>query len=110
MVRGDKWKQRPSVMRYRAFKDEVRLRIPQTLELHGSSVTFGIPVPKSWTKKKKAQMLGEYHQQTPDLDNLIKALGDAMYSDDSHIARICATKVWAEDGFIEILGEKDGSK
>jgi Holliday junction resolvase RusA-like endonuclease len=55
-------------------------------------------------------MLGEYHQQTPDLDNLIKALGDAMYSDDSHIARICATKVWAEDGFIEILGEKDGSK
>lgn len=69
MTRADKWKQRPPVMRYRMFCDEARLhgiRVPE----NGAHITFVLPMPKSWSKKKRAAMDGQPHQQKPDLDNL----------------------------------------
>lgn len=54
MTRADKWKQRPEVMRYRAFCDHVSLLGMELPESY-SYVTFVIPMPKSWSKKKRAE-------------------------------------------------------
>jgi len=60
-------------------------------------------MPKSWSKKKKAEMLGQPHQQKPDIDNLLKALMDAVLPEDSHIYDIRATKYWGNVGGIDIF-------
>ena len=100
-TQSDKWKKRPSVMRYRAFADEVRYKRVDMPEF-GSHVIFYMPMPKSWSKKKKKEMAGTAHQQKPDVDNLIKALKDSLFADDSHIWDYRITKIWSEMGGIEI--------
>jgi Holliday junction resolvase RusA-like endonuclease len=71
---------------------------------HGISITFFIPVPPSWSKKKKKLHHGMLHQSTPDLSNLLKAMEDSMVSEDKYIAQYSACKRWVdfEDGWIEI--------
>ena len=64
-------------------------------------------MPKSWSKKKKAVFLGKAHQQTPDIDNLLKSVLDATFENDCHVWDIRALKLWAVDGYIEILEESD---
>lgn len=88
-------------MRYRAFAEEVKLKKLDVVNDDG--ITFGLPMPKSWSKKKKEAMKGMPHEQVPDLDNLLKALLDAVYADDSHISSLgCLHKCWADKGYIEI--------
>ena len=104
MTRADKWKQRPCVMRYRAFADEWRLRVPKELDLNYCDIQFTIGMPKSWSKKKKGYMDGMAHTQKPDLDNLLKAVFDAHMSDDSGIHTIGrVSKIWGLVGKISIL-------
>lgn len=58
MTRRDKWKQRQPVMRYRMFCDEARLhgiRVPE----NGAHITFVLPMPQSWSKKKRTAMDGQ---------------------------------------------------
>ena len=99
-TRSDKWKQRPPVMRYRAFADELRLRVGR-IDLNGYTLTFGLPMPKSWSKKKKLEMDGQPHTQKPDIDNLCKSVLDALCPvSDSHIHEIALKKVWSKNGFI----------
>ncbi|WP_318155968.1 RusA family crossover junction endodeoxyribonuclease [Citrobacter freundii] len=71
MTRADKWKKRPEVLRYRAFCDEVRLQGVELPE-SGSHVTFMLPMPASWSKKKRAELNGKPHQAKPDFDNMMK--------------------------------------
>lgn len=98
---ADRWKQRPAVLRYREFADEMRAQA-QAWELPDAfSVVFVIPMPNSWSKKKKAQMLDQPHQQRPDLDNYIKSF-DCLREDDSGIWKIYAQKIWGEEGAIVI--------
>lgn len=104
MTRADKWKQRPAVMRYRAFCDHARL-LKIELPEQGAHVTFVLPMPKSWSAKKKAQMNGQPHQSKPDADNMLKALCDALHSDDSGIWDVRITKVWGYEGQIVIRKE-----
>jgi Holliday junction resolvase RusA-like endonuclease len=100
MTRSDKWKQRACVVRYRAFKDECKR---QGLVVHDSvDVTYVVPMPASWSAKKRAQMSGRPHQQKPDLDNFDKALLDAVFIDDSHVWQLHSRKVWGEQGSIMI--------
>ena len=105
MTQSDKWKKRPSVLKYRAFCDLCRLHKVELPEC-GAGITFYIPMPRSWPKKKKEAMNGQPHQQKPDLDNLLKSLLDALYSDDSgvwHLAEV--EKLWAYEGSIVITTE-----
>ncbi|MEN3753781.1 RusA family crossover junction endodeoxyribonuclease [Mangrovibacter sp. SLW1] len=99
MTRSDKWKQRPAVMRYRAFCDEVRLR-KLTMPEAGAHITFILPMPQSWSKKKREEYRGKPHQSKPDCDNMLKALMDALYDDDAHIWDCRITKLWGEKGQI----------
>lgn len=104
-VRSDKWKPCPMVLRYRAFRDEVRLKGVKVES--GDEIIFLMPMPKSWSKKKKAEMEHEPHQQKPDLDNLVKAVLDSVYEDDAHIWQLTATKIWAYEGAIDIWNTHD---
>ena len=100
-TRADKYKKRPPVLRYRAFADECRLRKVH-VPLYGAHITFVLPMPKGWSDKKKIDMNQMPHQQKPDVDNLAKALFDAVYSDDSKIWDARITKIWGFEGEIII--------
>ncbi len=103
MTRRDKWLNppRPKVAKYRAFCNEAKaLKI--TIEPSGSHVLFVLPMPKSWSKQKKEIMNYQMHQQTPDLDNLAKALFDALFENDCQIYDVRLTKVWGYKGQIKI--------
>lgn len=65
------------------------------------SITFIIPMPNSWSKKKKAEHDGKAHLSRPDLDNLIKAFKDALLDEDSHVWKYgMMQKVWGYEGKI----------
>ena len=101
MTQRDKWKKRTPVLKYNAFKDEIRLNkvsIPDS----GSHITFVIPMPASWSKKKKREYDGKPHQQRPDKDNLEKALLDAIFTEDCRVWDSRVTKIWGEKGLIII--------
>lgn len=98
-TQADKWKQRPIVMRYRQFCDRVRFAQVQLYPC-GMHVTFIVPMPDSWSAKKKAEMDGQPHQQRGDLDNMLKALLDAVYSEDCQVWDVRATKLWGQKGQI----------
>lgn len=101
MTRSDRWKQRPAVLKYRAYKDELRLRklsVPDS----GAHITFVLPMPRSWSQKKRMAMAGQPHQQKPDVDNLHKGLLDALFTEDCQVWDHRITKVWGEQGAIRI--------
>ena len=60
-----------------------------------------MPIPKSFSKKKKAELLGSYHVKKPDLDNIEKFYMDLMsgicYHDDAEICVKSAVKIYSED-------------
>jgi Holliday junction resolvase RusA-like endonuclease len=102
MTQSDRWKSRPCTARYWAFKDELRLLwrdrpVPDTFW-----VVFTIPMPSSWSAKKKALLDGKPHQTKPDADNLGKAFADCLLDDDSRLWDVRFTKRWGEAGSIEI--------
>lgn len=100
MTRADSWKKRPCVLRYWAFKEQVKdsgLVLSDTCK-----IIFHVQMPPSWSKKRREEFSGKPHQQKPDIDNMLKALFDALYADDAHIWRVDAEKRWAEDTGIEV--------
>lgn len=68
-------------------------------------------MPKSWSKKKKAAMLGAYKVGKPDIDNAGKAILDGLngiaYEDDDQVAGLLTVRVWGEEGFAKVwVGER----
>jgi len=103
MTRRDKWLDPPreNVRAYRNFCRRCNL-IKLFFPHENSRVTFILPMPESWSNKKKSQMNGQAHQSKPDLDNLLKGLSDAIYADDSMIWDVHVTKLWGYEGAIII--------
>lgn len=100
----DAWKPRPCVIRYREYRDAVigawgdrELCLP-------CKIIFILPMPKSWSEKKKKEKEGEPHLSKPDDDNLLKAFIDSLYrdQDDSHVWSVWAEKRWGKEGKIII--------
>lgn len=104
--RRDKWKPSAAVLKYRAFRDEVGLRIPE-LPADFFHVIFLLPMPRSWSDRRKADFAGWPHKGTPDKDNLEKGLIDAVYRnrDDAHVWNTASTKLWAYQGAIVIADD-----
>ena len=96
MTRADKWKKRPSVVKFFAFRDAVKQSSVHNIALESFDIEFYIQMPKSWSKKKKTKMNGEPHQQRPDLDNYIKAWCDSVCEEDSVVWRFKASKRWTD--------------
>ena len=77
------------------------------LNVEPLSLQFALPMPKSWSKKRKEKMCLQPHTQKPDLDNLIKAFKDALLKEDSHVwCYDMMTKVWDYEGSIVVLNIK----
>lgn len=66
------------------------------------SLIFCMPVPKSTSKKRAKLMCEGYesHIKKPDIDNLVKAVLDALngvaFDDDNQICELHAHKIYAE--------------
>ena len=61
-----------------------------------------MPMPASWSAKKRAEMDGQPHTVRGDIDNICKALLDSVFENDAHIWEIHASKIWGFTGAIEI--------
>lgn len=65
-------------------------------------------IPKSWTKKRKAEAIGAFHVQRPDGDNLLKAIKDGLnriaWTDDCQVADTRCVKRWGThaDTFVKV--------
>lgn len=110
MTRRDQWQKRDVVVRYRAYCDALRAAAERqgfALPDAGARMVFHLPMPPSWSKKRRAAMDGEPHQQKPDLDNLVKAVCDALRPDgDAQIWHMGPPeKRWARVGRVEITIE-----
>jgi Holliday junction resolvase RusA-like endonuclease len=68
---------------------------------------FSLPMPQSWSDKKKRLQMHLNHTSKPDLCNLCKFYEDALQRaniirNDSQICLENSIKVWAERGKVEI--------
>ena len=93
------YRQRPVVMRYRQWADAARLQAPTTLpseplRLH---IRAFFEMPKSWSKKLKAEQAGQPHRVKPDWDNIGKAVQDIFWQNDQMVAEGRVCKFW-DDG------------
>ncbi len=65
------------------------------------AISFYYMTPTSWSKKKRESMTGEGMTSRPDIDNLYKAVTDALngivYRDDSQITRAVMRKQYTEN-------------
>jgi len=117
MTKSDKWKtnpnhldpkkrQRKEVVQYFAFKTLIKLQANQmNYELKDTiDAVYLIPMPNSWSEKKKQRMNGLPCKVKPDTDNITKAVKDALKEQDSEVWYEKTEKRWAFKGSILIYG------
>lgn len=85
---------------YQAAGGEMNPTEPVFLDL-----IFFFRMPKSWSKKKKKEMHWSYCQKTPDIDNLVGAVMDALIEKDQIVVTLRANKYWADKDLISIRME-----
>lgn len=71
------------------------------------SVTAHFEIPKSESKKRRAALVGAPHVSRGDLDNVVKAVLDALnkkaFADDAAVCRIIAEKDYQSEPSTEIV-------
>lgn len=97
----DRWKNRPVILRYHAFRDELRLKYHKAFPV-SVHLVFYMPMPASWSAKKRQGMAAKPHDQKPDIDNLVKAVIDTLMPEDKTVWRCYAEKYWSDKPGIEI--------
>lgn len=103
MVTSDKWKKRKCIEKYWAYKDEILVQANGfILPDSNFRIVFYFPMPKSWSKKKKKEILNKPHKQKPDADNCLKAIQDILCKEDKYIWDVRITKIWSDIGQIDI--------
>lgn len=113
MTQRDRWKKRPAVVQYHGFKDNLRLLARAnklTLSASGDVIVFLVPMPPSWSERKRDELNLKPHMQRPDLDNYLKALWDALEIEDKHIWGVTAYKLWSTKGGICIFSHTQGAQ
>jgi Holliday junction resolvase RusA-like endonuclease len=102
------------IMKYNDYKasilEEARKKQFE-LPYVGAGVIFCVPVPKSWSQKKKKLQHGEWKHTRPDLKNYLQGFEDALLKQDQGIAYYTHLgKRWvnAEAGWIEITITEPG--
>lgn len=105
MTQRDKWNPSLAVQHYWTYKDELKLKanLQQYKCQSPLEVFFYLPMPKSWSNKKRQEMLGLPHEEKPDGDNLVKAFIDALLKDDRKMHDVHYRKFWSVEGRIEVL-------
>lgn len=90
--------------RYKVALREEAARVGFEMPVCGIWIKFYMPMPQSWSKKKKTQMNFGPKQSMPDLSNLIKAFEDSLLKQDNVIWDYRVSKFWYDSckGYIEI--------
>src|SRR5215510_7883512 len=98
-VHSDRWNVRPRVARYRTWCELARLHAPKNLTSTPQKVVIKayFSIPASWPEKKKKAMSWAPHRSKPDADNIIKAVLDALWKQDSCVSFVSCLKLW-DDG------------
>lgn len=117
MSRQDTWKKRPPVQRFWEYKQQIRdsvfLPMIQKILKQPFFLIFALPIPKSWSKKKKLLFDCQPQKGKPDKDNLEKGFLDSALDEDKYcwagtvvklwlnepIGRIILTPVWGDHSF-----------
>ncbi len=78
------------------------------------SMTFFMPIPKSWSQKRRKEVLGKPHTKKPDIDNFAKmyldALNGVVFRDDAQVAYLLCEKIYCDKPRTEItVYTKDGT-
>tara|TARA_R110002012_G_scaffold38566_4_gene107198 strand:- start:46 stop:429 length:384 start_codon:yes stop_codon:yes gene_type:complete len=101
--------------RYTEFKKEFRellqeYKATSTTDLIYVKLDFYVQLPKTMSKKKKAEKEGKHCDNNADLDNYVKATLDSLegkyYDNDNQIVMIRARKYWSNNGRITFKMEK----
>ena len=75
------------------YPDAVPLDVPVRVDIYAQ-----FPIPKSWSKKKKAS--ATYVTKKPDIDNIIKSVFDGLngvaWMDDAMVAYVVAEKQYTD--------------
>ena len=113
MTQSDKWKtnpnhtdpqkrQREAVSRYFDFKNKVRQQSHQmNYKMSGVlEIVFLVPMPNSWSEKKKSRHNKHPVKTRPDIDNYIKSFMDALEIEDGFVWKVIAEKRHAFKGSI----------
>jgi Holliday junction resolvase RusA-like endonuclease len=116
MTKSDTWKtdpnhpdplkrQRAPVTKYFAFKTMLKTQaIQMGFELGNHlDAVYLIPMPDSWSEKKKKAMNAMPCKSKPDCDNITKAIKDTLLKEDSAVWHEKAQKYWAYTGSIIIF-------
>lgn len=102
-TQSDKWKKRAPVEKYRGFADLIRLQLnvqgwqKLTPKPEALCLIFYLSPPKKIEKACKQAEANDkliVHSQKPDIDNLIKAVLDALYEEDKTVHTIVARKFY----------------
>lgn len=113
MSQSDKWKTNPNhvdpkkrereaVTRYRHFKNVIRKQAEEMkFELKGVlEIVFLVPMPSTWSEKKKQRENKKPVKTRPDTDNYVKAFMDALSKEDGYVWKINSQKRYAFKGSI----------
>lgn len=104
----------PAAQRYLDYKQDIYYQLMNQVKREykpldgpvGVSVRFLMPIPQSWSKKKKAEAVDRTHVSKPDIDNLIKGVFDAanglLWIDDNRVAAMVVSKVYSKTPGIEL--------
>lgn len=96
MTQRDKWKKRPVVLRYREYADKIRAcagTLPAG-DPYCIIVVAWMPMPESWSDKKKAALNGQIARSKPDFDNICKGVMDALLTEDKMLGGGTCWKFW----------------
>lgn len=104
-------KRKRRLEKYNHYKNNLWLRareaefeVPEGL----FRIVFYMPVPASWSGRKKGAHHMQPHRSKPDIDNLVKAFFDALLKEDKGIWDYRAAKFWINEptGRIEVISKK----
>ena len=85
-----------------ALAKKQRFKLPD----EGAIIRFFLPMPKSWRKPEREANINGLHRKKPDLDNLLKAMLDSLFTEDktiSHLSEVSKYWVDSEQGWIEVI-------
>ncbi|MBU8733458.1 RusA family crossover junction endodeoxyribonuclease [Cytobacillus oceanisediminis] len=105
---------KPNAQRYLHYKNHIQWHTKKQLKnrktLSGAvavEILFIMPIPGSWSRKKRDAAVGEWHVKKPDTDNLVKGVFDSLnkiaWNDDNQVAKVTACKLYGESPGIEII-------
>jgi Holliday junction resolvase RusA-like endonuclease len=110
MTKRDRWAKRKCVVNYFAWANNMRLLAPMDkLPVFPKIIDIiaWMPMPKSWSRKKRELKDAMLHDEKPDWDNIGKAVCDVLFGEDKFIGCGSVRKYWHNgEGkvFIKVMG------